>query len=181
MGQRRAGCLVLGLILLLTSACAGNAVAGAPVPIENPVSAPAKVSRPRPPITVSTTAPPQTARPSADVLSGLVGVWEGEYTCTQGLTGMKVTLGAPSAGIMPVTVEFFPLPSNPSVPKGSYTMAASLGSGGQLMFKQQQWINQPPGYTMIDMVVTSPVRADVKQLSGDILKQSCKGFSLRRP
>jgi hypothetical protein len=173
--------LLPGLALLLTSACAGTSVAGAPVPAENPVSAPAKTDRPssrsRPPVRLSSVAP--APRPPAD-LNGLVGVWEGEYTCAQGLTGLKLTVEAPSGNSLPAVFDFYPLPSNPNVPKGSFSMAGSLTANGQLVFKQQKWINQPPGYLMTDLAVTSPITAGVKKLSGDILLSACKGFSVRR-
>jgi hypothetical protein len=33
---------------------------------------------------------------------------------------------------------------------------------------------------MVDIAVTSPLSADATQLSGDVLMDNCKGFSVRR-
>ncbi len=110
----------------------------------------------------------------------MVGTWEGEYTCGQGNTGLKLTIKEPEASSVPATFEFFPLSSNPSAAKGSYTMVGAFSSGGQLVFRQQKWVEQPDGYVMVDLAVTSPIESSTRQLSGDVLSDSCKGFSVRK-
>jgi hypothetical protein len=173
-------CLFVAL-LALASAC-GKPVAGEPQAASGAAvrtSAPKTTTTSRRP----TTAPPRTSRaPStADVLTGLAGTWEGEYTCGQGNTGLKLTIKPLGANtVAPATFEFFPLSSNPSAKKGSYAMIAAVSPSGQLVFKQQQWIDQPAGYVMVDLAVTSPLDPDATQLSGDVLMDNCKGFSVRR-
>ena len=182
---------MLGLTLALTSACgqqvAGDAVAGAAV---TSVTKSARVST-RPSRPVATSVRPSTSpggrpssspggRPTPADLAGLAGTWEGEYTCGQGNTGLTLTIDAPQSAALPAVFAFFPLPGNPAAKKGSYSMVGSLSPSGQLLFKQERWIEQPAGYVMVDLAVTSPIRPGASLLSGDVLDPSCKGFSVRR-
>jgi hypothetical protein len=170
-------CLI-ALLLAPVSAC-GKPVAGEPRAAQNAVrTAPRTTTPSRKP---TTSAPRTSGKPStSDVLKGLAGTWNGEYTCGQGDTGLKLTVKAPESGALPATFEFFPLAGNPSAKKGSYTVIGAISPAGQLVFKQQQWIDQPEGYVMVDLAVTSPLTADAAQLSGDVLMDNCKGFSVRR-
>lgn len=183
--KQRGLCLVV--VLLGVAAACGKPVAGEPRAVENAVrttstsvKATARVtSRP------SATRVPSSTRPSgtpsnSDVLRGLVGIWDGEYTCGQGNTGLLLTIKPPQGEQLPATFAFFPLASNPSAKQGSYTMVGTLAERGKLVFKQQQWIDQPPGYVMIDLAVTSPLAPDTTSLSGDVLMDNCKGFSVRK-
>ena len=178
--NRRGACL-LALLLVLVSAC-GKPIAGEPRAAS--AGEVVRTSTPRAPTSSRrpTTTPPRSSRPAStsDVLSGLTGAWEGEYTCGQGNTGLRLTIAAVRDGVASATFEFFPLAGNPSAKAGKYTMVGALGSSGQLVFKQQQWIEQPPGYVMVDLAVTSPLSPDATQLSGDVLMDNCKGFSVRR-
>lgn len=180
--KRRGVCLVV-LLLALATAC-GKPVVGEPRAAGNGVGTTSKrvtTTATGSRKLTATTRPPVSSRPStSDVLSGLVGTWEGEYTCGQGNTGLRLVIKPPEGATLPATFEFFPLPSNPSAKEGSYTMKGERGASGQLVFKQQQWIAQPAGYVMVDIAVTSPLSADVTQLSGDVLMDNCKGFSVRR-
>lgn len=177
--------LSIGLIALLAAACgqqvAGKATAAQNVAAGNPPTIKQTSTR----TTLTPMRPPSSSSSSSsssstDRLAALVGTWEGEYTCGQGNTGLKLTVKPPEVASVPTTFEFFPLPSNPSAAKGSYTMVGSYLSSGQLTFKQQEWVDQPPGYMMVDLAVTSPVEPGIKQLSGDVLSNSCKGFSVRK-
>lgn len=178
--NRGASACLLAVLAILTAAC-GKPVAGEARAASDAV---VRTSAPRPssPSRKPTTTPPRTSgRPStADVLKGLAGTWEGEYTCGQGNTGLTLTVKAPQSGAAPTTFAFFPLASNPSAKKGSYLMIGAISPAGQLVFKQQQWIEQPDGYVMVDLAVTSPLDPDATQLSGDVLADNCKGFSVRK-
>jgi hypothetical protein len=181
--------LIAALILPLVSACgqpvAGEAVAAAGDVVTTATKPPRTSSRAtgttrlRPPASPASSA---SSTPStSDKLDSLVGTWAGEYTCGQGNTGLKLTIKDPRGPSLPAVFDFFPLPGNPDAKKGSYSMVGSLSGSGQLVFRQEKWIDQPPGYVMVDLAVTSPLESNVKQLSGDVLEPSCKGFSVRRP
>ena len=175
----RGVCLVV-LLLALATGC-GKPVAGEPRAADNPVRTTSKTTttssrKPTTPTRPSTSGKPSTS----DVFNGRVGMWEGEYTCGQGNTGLRLDIKPPQGDALPAIFMFFPLPSNPSAKVGSYTMKGQRSASGQLVFKQQQWIAQPAGYVMVDIAVTSPLSADATQLSGDVLMNLCKGFSVRR-
>jgi hypothetical protein len=176
--------IVLGTVLALTTAC-GQQVAGEPKAADNLVAVPrSSKPQPQPPSSrrpISTARPPTSAASSAaDRLAGLTGSWEGEYTCAQGVTGLRLLIDRPQGETLPATFVFYGLPDNPTAKEGAYAILGSFNASGQLVFKQQRWINQPEGYVMVDIAVTSPIEADVEQLSGDVLIDSCKGFSVRR-
>jgi hypothetical protein len=114
-----------------------------------------------------------------DGLGPLVGTWSGEYTCAQGETGLTLAIEPIDDASVRVVLEFFPLPENPNVETGSFELIGGY-SGDQLLFTQQKWLDQPPGYEMVDLEVTSPVEPDLDVLSGNVLLDGCKGFSARR-
>jgi hypothetical protein len=172
--------VLAGSALLFVSAC-GQQVAGQALAVDHPTltrSAPPSTSRT--PVTPRPTSTPRTSSTGSVSLSGLEGVWEGEYTCGQGNTGLRLTIKAPDGRTLPAVFEFFPLPDNPSAAKGSFTMLGGVNAAGKLVFKQQGWIDQPAGYVMVDLQVTSPIEGSVDALSGDMLADQCKGFSVRR-
>lgn len=106
----------------------------------------------------STAAPIPTPTPAASASlssSAFIGTWIGSYVCSQGQTGLKLVIQAAPHGILTATFNFFALSSNPGVPSGSYTMAGTLSSTGA-DFTQDQWINQPPGYEMVDLSINPP-------------------------
>ena len=178
--------LIFGAVLVGATACGqrvtGQAVAGDHTPIASTSSAPpsSRSTDDPPPAggssTSSTTRPPS----GSGGLAGIEGTWEGQYTCGQGNTGLKLTIKAAEGRTLPAVFAFYPLEDNPSAARGSYTMVGSLNSAGHLVFKQQAWIDQPPTYHMVDLQVTSPLDEDTDTLSGDVLDSGCKGFSVRR-
>ena len=48
--------------------------------------------------------------------STLTGTWDGTYICSQGETGLKLTVNATSDGKLTATFNFFAVPTNPGVP-----------------------------------------------------------------
>ncbi|HEV2782038.1 MAG TPA: hypothetical protein VGX25_21825 [Actinophytocola sp.] len=180
----RATLIILALVAVaaLTAAC-GQQVAGDAKAAENRIAgAPTTKKSTTPSKRPSSTSRPTSSRPpSSDrLLAGLAGTWEGEYTCAQGTTGLRLLISPPEDGSLPATFAFFALPENPAAKEGAYSMVGTVTPSGQLVFKQQQWINQPDGYVMVDIAVTSPIEEDTRQLSGDVLAGPCKGFSVRR-
>lgn len=159
-------------VLLATAACAtpvaGTAVAGDEPAPETSTETTA----------TETAAPPETGAGDVD-LSPLVGTWTGEYTCLQGETGMTMTIDPVDDVSVRVILAFFPLAENPGAKKGSFQLVGSY-DGDKLLLRQQKWIDQPAGYSMVDFEVTSPVEPDVDALSGNVLFEGCRGFAVRR-
>lgn len=166
-------------VLALAGACS-KPVAGAPVAGDDP-PADDRPSAPLAPGTVDLPEPSgsSTSESGTGDLAPLVGSWTGEYTCLQGGTGLKLTIAPGEAGTVHVVFAFFPLPDNPGAKQGSFESVGAY-DGDRLLLKQQKWIERPPNYVMVDLEVTSPVEPDVDVLSGDVLSDECKGFSVRR-
>jgi len=116
-------------------------------------------------------------RMSAVDASAMRGTWRGTYVCAQGLTALSLDVTAQPNGDLTATFNFGAVPSNPGVPTGSYSMTGHVYPGS-VVLKQNQWINQPAGYVMVDIVGTPPsAGADV--FTGSI--PQCPGaISLRK-
>lgn len=163
------------LLVLLATACA-QPVTGTPVAGEAPVERETTSSEPTSP---SERQPSERNQPSEGPLAPLVGKWTGEYTCNQGETGLTMTVEAVTSGTVQVLVEFFPLPENPNAKPGSFRAIGSEASG-KVVVRQQEWVQQPEGYFMVDFEVTSPLEDGVEVVSGNVLAEGCRGFSVRR-
>jgi len=110
-------------------------------------------------------------------------VWEGHYVCAQGKTALTLTLeGGPDA--LTGTFEFGPLPENPGVPHGKYTLrgkAIRIGDGiYDVELAPGQWIEHPDSYYMVGLRATSSREHDT--LMGRITDRNCGEVMLsRRP
>ncbi|WP_154814068.1 hypothetical protein [Actinophytocola xinjiangensis] len=112
-------------------------------------------------------------------LGALVGTWEGAYTCAQGETGAKLAIEAVDESTLKMTFEFFPLPENPDAKSGSYVLLGAY-SGSRLVFTQEEWIEQPPNYVMVDLEVTSELAEGMTELNGTMLTESCGALAVTR-
>ena len=72
------------------------------------------------------------------------GQWSGEYTCSQGLTGMTVELRPQRGDEVDATVTFFAHPRNPDVPSGCYGARGTIDRAtGRLVLRPGAWILRP--------------------------------------
>ncbi|MCW2938408.1 MAG: serine/threonine protein kinase [Actinomycetia bacterium] len=112
-------------------------------------------------------------------VSTIAGTWTGSYFCSQGRTGLRLVITSDSGDAVAATFSFFPLPSNPNVPSGSYAMTGTYTAIG-LSLKQDHWIDQPSGYEMVDLV--APPIEGGNTLSGTVeaAGRGCTTFSLRK-
>jgi eukaryotic-like serine/threonine-protein kinase len=115
---------------------------------------------------------PLTVNPSI-----LTGTWEGTYLCSQGETGVTLVIHAVAGGALTATFNFHAVPSNPGVPSGSFTMTGTYSSA-KVTLTQDQWINQPPGYYMVNISANPPTH-DGTVLNGTITSCS-SNFSLTK-
>jgi hypothetical protein len=166
--------LVMLVPALLVAVACSQAVSGTPVAGGEPASRSERGEEGEP-------AEPSTSgsAPAEQGLEPLVGSWSGEYTCLQGVTGLKLTVEPVDAETVRAVFAFFPVPANPDALEGSYQLLGAY-RGDRLVFRQEKWIKQPENYLMVDLEVTSPVEPDMEVLSGNVLSPDCKGFSVRR-
>lgn len=123
------------------------------------------------------TAPSDSAVSTAPPFP-LVGQWRGSYTCSQGVTGLLLTIVAAPTGDLGGTFEFYPLPENPGVPRGSYSVRVSY-TDGSVNVTADHWINQPVGYDTVNLSAR-PVADQPDTLSGRVHLEGCGGFHLTR-
>ncbi|MFF7187492.1 protein kinase [Streptomyces sp. NPDC008222] len=115
--------------------------------------------------------------PGASVI-GLTGQWNGSYVCNQGITGLVLTIEEHDDGTADAVFAFYPEPSNPQVPRGSFAMAGTV-QNGVLTLRATHWINQPPGYLTVDLQ-GSYGTSTPNHLDGRIYGPNCTTFSADR-
>jgi hypothetical protein len=111
--------------------------------------------------------------------SNVIGTWKGSYLgCTQGPTGLRLVVKdkGRTGNELRATFNFHPLPSNPTVPSGSYAMTGYYFPGG-VVLNGIRWIHMPPGYAMVNLVGAAP-RSGQNTFDGAIV--GCRTFSLKR-
>ena len=104
------------------------------------------------------------------------GKWQGTYVCSQGLTGLTLTIKSgktvdTTMHTLTATFAFHAVAANPGVPTGSYSMKGYYFPGG-IDLAPNQWISNPGGYNMVGIVAVPPA-AGGKKLKGVVV--SCPG------
>lgn len=129
-----------------------------------------------------TPAPSPTPSPVTDDLASarafLNGTWEGTYRCRQGLTGMKLTVFVVDDHEVEATFEFFPVKSNPNVPRGSYVVEGTYTATG-FTLQPDHWIKRPGDYIMVGLEASFSPRAG-QSIRGEITDSGCSDFSLKK-
>ena len=115
--------------------------------------------------------------PGHPASSAVAGLWKGSYLgCGQGPTGLRLVVRRRAGNLLKATFSFHALPSNPTVPSGSYTMTGFYFPGG-VALDGSRWIHRPAGYGMVNLVGTPP-RAGGRRFRGAVV--GCSTFSLTR-
>ena len=115
-------------------------------------------------------------------LQFLNGTWEGTYSCSQGLTRVRLAIAANSTAEIDAVFTFFAHPRNPSVPSGSFRMLGTYTSfnspeiPGLLELKATTWINRPSGYLTLNL--PGNVFTSEKRIIGDVTSSGCSKFDL---
>ncbi len=107
------------------------------------------------------------------------GTWRGSYVCLQGTTGLTLTIRAKGDDSITATFSFHAVPSNPTVPSGSFVMKGQLGSDPtHLRLAAGAWRKRPPGYVTVDL------EGDYNPKSGEYFGKvdfaGCSDFTVRR-
>ncbi len=110
-------------------------------------------------------------------------VWEGKYTCAQGVTGLHLELDTASNGVTTGIFEFYGIAQNPNwVPRGSYRLRGlvTMSQAGSfaLALAPDGWITEPPGYLMVGLQATSD--RERRSLIGRLTDPSCAFMKLAR-
>jgi hypothetical protein len=93
-------------------------------------------------------------------------VWQGHYDCSQGATGLTLTLQIGDTGQVQALFAFYPVTTNPGVPNGCFEMRGPLDTAGHLALAPGAWLLHPPGYVRVGLTA---------DLSGDSLHGTVSG------
>jgi len=112
------------------------------------------------------------------------GQWSGEYTCSQGLTGMTVELRPQRGDEVDATVTFYAHPRNPGVESGCYGAQGTIDRAtGRLVLRPTRWIYQP-GENWSMTALDGRLDASGAGYAGRIVfaehPSACTTFTLRR-
>lgn len=110
----------------------------------------------------------------------VLGPWVGTYVCSQGLTGLTLTITEATPTRASALFHFYADPRNPRVPTGCFTMAGAYDpASGHLQLKGKEWLLKPGGYRVVhfDGHVDAEGRSFAGKVSGG---SSCKQFDLGR-
>jgi hypothetical protein len=122
-------------------------------------------------------------KPIAEPLGPDATVWNGKYVCSQGVTGVTLTIARRDALHAVARFDFGAVRENPDVPSGSYMMRGYVDdTDGRLEVAlfPDHWIRQPEHYAMTSLSVSGD--ATGKRLFGRITGRSgqCTWIDLKR-
>lgn len=112
----------------------------------------------------------------------LNGIWEGAYTCAQGLTTLKLVITAKSTTKIDAVFLFSPHPRNPNIPSGSFRMKGNLEIFDSkdipdlLNLKATTWMNKPSGYVTVDL--RGDISSSRRRITGNVLTDGCSSFDI---
>jgi eukaryotic-like serine/threonine-protein kinase len=105
------------------------------------------------------------------------GVWTGTYDCSQGLTGVRLTITGPAGGALKATIDFYPVAANPGVSEGSYELVGSYSAAEGLVLNPDYWVDEPAGYEMVGLSAPPP---HANSMRGSVHAVGCSTFSVTR-
>lgn len=116
----------------------------------------------------------------ASAQNRLAGRWQGTYYCAQGLTGVTLTIRGDDERAEAL-FHFYPVPENPNVPVGCYTMLGNVDTASgtiNLESDESQWILQPPNYITVNF--RGRFAGDRQRIVGRVEGPGCSTFTMRR-
>lgn len=81
----------------------------------------------------------------------LQGAWIGSYVCSQGLTGLTLTINAQDGHDFTGYFHFYPPVSNPQAREGCFAVKGRIDSQRRVSVQATRWITQPDGYVTVDL------------------------------
>ena len=121
-----------------------------------------------------------TTTSAASAQDRLAGRWQGTYYCTQGLTGVTLTIRGDDARAEAL-FHFYPVAENPTVPVGCYTMFGHVDSASgaiNLESDDSHWILRPANYITVNF--RGRFAGGRHRIVGRVEGPGCSTFTLRR-
>ena len=109
-------------------------------------------------------------------------VWSGTYVCSQGLTGVTLTIDLVGAAAS-VLFEFAAVPQNSNpVPSGASRLIGAIteniDGGLTIDVDPDEWVLQPPGYFMVGLAATAD--GSLREMHGTMKSPSCGRIDVTR-
>jgi hypothetical protein len=109
-------------------------------------------------------------------------VWSGTYVCSQGLTGVTLTIDLVGTAAS-VLFEFAAVPQNSNpVPSGASRLIGAItenvDGGLSIDADPDEWVSQPPGYFMVGIAATTD--GSMREMHGTMKSQSCGRIDVTR-
>ncbi|MEV0454047.1 hypothetical protein [Catellatospora methionotrophica] len=127
-------------------------------------------------------SPSPSASPEVDDLAAarafLSGTWEGTYRCRQGLTGLKLTVFVVDEHEVEAMFEFFPVSSNPGVPRGSFVLDGTYTATGFTLLPGH-WVKRPGDYVMVGLEASFAAAAG-QSIRGEVTDSACDDFQVKK-
>lgn len=121
------------------------------------------------------------AMSSASAQNRLAGRWQGTYYCAQGLTGVTLTIRGDDQQAEAL-FHFYPVPQNPNVPVGCYTMRGYVDTATDTVHldsdDKTDWILRPPTYVTVNF--RGRFSEGRQRITGRVEGPACSTFTLRR-
>jgi hypothetical protein len=120
------------------------------------------------------------ATTSASAQNRLAGRWQGTYYCAQGLTGVTLTIRGTEEDAEAL-FHFYPVPENPDVPVGCYTMNGYVDTATDtinLVSDESHWILRPVGYVTVNF--RGRFTGGRHRIVGRVEGPACSTFTMRR-
>jgi hypothetical protein len=116
---------------------------------------------------------------SAQRSPNMAGNWSGTYTCSQGLTGLRLAIFQTAASRVTAIFKFSPDNTNPGVPSGRYWMSGMYHRRtGKIVLRPSRWIKRPANYLMVGL--SGDAGDGNASISGTILNSACSAFTVTR-
>jgi hypothetical protein len=106
-----------------------------------------------------------------------VGTWEGAYGCTQGVTGLRLTIEPGPDDTVTAVYEFQAVPENPDVPSGSFAMEG-VYQDRTLTLEGVEWIERPQDYLMVDLEFIPELGIDPLRMYGAVDADGLSGCTV---
>lgn len=111
--------------------------------------------------------------------SDIAGVWEGRYTCAQGVTGLTLTIEGRSENLT-ATFTFSSVPENPGVPTGEFTMTGELRCDGTVELEPGEWVERPNSSWSV-VRLRGTYDSSEESITGSVYEApECGGFEVAR-
>ena len=120
------------------------------------------------------------AMSSASAQDRLAGRWQGTYYCAQGLTGVTLTIRGDDERAEAL-FHFYPVPENPDVPVGCYTMFGNVDTAtGRINLEsdESRWILRPANYVTVNF--RGRFSGGRHRIIGRVEGPGCSTFTMRR-